>query len=118
MQYMFLLYGSEADAPPTPTTPEGFDAYMAPWAAYSKMLVDEGVMRGGDALQDSHTATTVTTSGGKPVFTDGPFAETKEQLGGYYLVECKDLDHAMAMPAQCPILTYGRVEIRPVMDLG
>lgn len=117
MTYMFLLYGDESAAPPMPTDPEGFAKMMEPWNAYDKLLEEAGVMRGGNALHPTSSATTVTAAGGEPVVTDGPFAETREQLGGYYMVECENLDEALKWAAKCPGTQHGRVEVRPLMSL-
>ena len=95
MQYLVLIYGVEAKMPPPPKDPAEFAAYMEPWNVYTKSLQDAGVMLGANALEPTATATTVKAGKSGPVFTDGPFAETREQLGGYYLLECKDLDEAL-----------------------
>lgn len=118
MQYLFLLYGAEAGSPEPPTDPKEFEAYMAPWVEYDAVLKKAGAMLGGNALQPTSTATTVELQNGSASFTDGPFAETKEQLGGYYLIECANLDEALALAAKCPAVHHGRVEVRPIMDLG
>lgn len=118
MTYLFMLYSDESKQPPPPTTPEGQAAMMAPWKDYNAKLTAAGVMRGGNALHPTSAATTVSATTGEVVFTDGPFAETREQLGGYYLVECANLDEALKWAAQCPIVHYGRAEVRPLMDLG
>ncbi len=117
MQYLFLLYSDESQAEEPPTDPAAFADFMAPWVAYNKELTEAGVMRGGEALLPSATATTVTHHGGKTVHTDGPFAESKEQLGGFYMVDCKDLDEALAWAAKCPAAAYGKVGVRPIMIL-
>ena len=117
MEYLFLIYNDESAAPPA-NTPEEVEAMMEPWNVYTQELVDAGVMRGGNALHPTSDATTVTAIDGDPVFTDGPFAETREQLGGYYHVECSDLDEAMKWAAKCPVVSYGRVEVRPIVDMG
>lgn len=117
MHYLLLIYSSEADAPPAPTSPEEATAYMKPWLDYTEALKSADVYLGGNALEPTATATTVSAPGGAPpVFTDGPFAETREQLGGYYLLDCKDLDEALAWGAKCPIVNYGKLEVRPVMN--
>lgn len=113
MQYMLLIYGAES-AEPAPGTPE-FDAMMEGYAAFSKEVTDTGAFIAGNALQPSTTATSVRIRDGESIITDGPFAETKETLGGYYLLECKDLDEAMAYAAKIPSAAYGSVEVRPVM---
>lgn len=118
MQYLILLYADESQAPEPPTTPEGFAAYLQPWADYSEMLTKAGVMRGGEALHDSPSAKTVTRETGDLLVTDGPFAETREQLGGFYLLECDTLEDAIKYAAQCPIVAYGRAEVRGIMDFS
>ncbi|MEL6185611.1 MAG: YciI family protein [Myxococcota bacterium] len=115
MQYILLLYASESSMSPTPApgTPE-FAEYMRPWEEYTQALQNAGVMRGGEALEPVATATTVSRGEREPVLTDGPFAETKEQLGGFYLIECDHLDAALGWAGKCPILADGRVEVRPI----
>ena len=113
MEYLMLIY-SEEKCEPRPGTPEGdshFNAYMK----FSEEVQQKNVMRGSNALQDISTATTVRVRNGKTETTDGPFAETKEQLGGYYLLDCKDLDQAIEYAAKIPSSRIGSVEIRPVM---
>ena len=88
---------------------------------YGKLTEDlkkSGQLRAGDALQPTTTATTVRVRDGKRLTTDGPFAETKEQLGGYYLVEAKDLDEAIAIAARIPGARHGSIEVRPVMSVA
>jgi hypothetical protein len=114
MKYMLLLY-SEPDAGPAPGTPEQA-AEMQEWFAYTDALQQAGVLVSGDALQGVETATTLTQRGGQTLTTDGPFAETKEILGGYYLIDVDDLDAARAWADKCPIVRYGSVEIRPIME--
>ncbi len=114
MKYLLLLYAG-ADAGPAPGTPEQA-AEMEEWFAYTDALQTAGVLLGGEALQGTETATTLTKSSGTVVTTDGPFAETKEVLGGFYLIDAENLDAAMKWAERCPIVTYGSVEIRPVME--
>ena len=104
MRYLILIYENEANAVDDP-------AEMQKWFDYTDRLQKAGVMLGGEALQPTSTATTVRKQGGRVVTTDGPFAETKEQLGGFYLLECKDLDEAVSYARQIPTKS---VEIRPV----
>ena len=85
------------------------------WNAYTQSLGEAGVLVAGDALDGIDTATTVRERGGETVLTDGPFAETKEILGGYYLIDVPDLDAALKWAAQVPNAPYGSVEVRPVM---
>ena len=113
MQYMCLIYSAEGSGP-QPDTPE-FGPFMKGYMDFTEKMKSEGKLISGDALQPVATATTVTVRGGKTQTMDGPFAETKEQLGGYYLLECKNLDEAIACAAMIPTADYGRVEVRPVM---
>jgi len=110
---MCLIY-SATNSGPQPGTPE-FGAYMGAYQDFTKQTQDDGVFVAGDALQDAATATTVTCENGKVETSDGPFAETHEVLGGYYLLDCKDLDSALAYAAKIPTAAHGRVEVRPVM---
>jgi hypothetical protein len=114
MKYLLMLFGDEslyADV-----TPEQQAAAMSAWDAYTRAAIDSGVHVGGEGLQPSATATTVKIPvSGEPIVSDGPFAETKEQIGGYYLLDCKDLDDALAWAKRIP-LPGGSVEVRPVMD--
>jgi hypothetical protein len=114
MKYLLTLYGDETRF--SDMTPEQQAAGMREWDAYTQAAIDAGVHVGGEGLQPSSTATTVRIpQSGDPVVTDGPFAETKEQLGGYYLLDCKDLDDALAWAKRIP-MPGGNVEVRPVMD--
>ena len=88
---------------------------MKGYGDFTQEVKDGGQMVSGDALQPVATATTVSVRGGKVQTVDGPFAETKEQLGGYYLLDCKDLDEAIALAAKIPSAAFGRIEVRPVM---
>lgn len=116
MKYLALIYSAPGTAPAY-GTPE-FEASMAEWGKVTQAYIDGGVMVSGDALQDPATATSLRMRGGKVETIDGPFAETKEQLGGYYLLDCADLDEAIKYAAMIPTAKYGTVEVRPVMDLG
>ena len=89
---------------------------MAEWYAYTKAIKDSGVHQAGEALQPSQTATTVRLKGDERVVTDGPFAETREVLGGFYLIDVPDLDTALDWAARCPAAKYGSMEVRPVME--
>ena len=114
MKFIALIYNDEsrmADATPA----DG----AALFEAHGKFGADargSGVFEGGDGLQGSSTATTVRVRDGERLLTDGPFAETKEQLGGFYALECKDLDEALAWAARIPEAQYGAIEVRPVID--
>ena len=116
MKYLILLYGTDASGP-EPGTPE-FGAMMAGYQAFNDRLDAAGIAWSGEARQDVSTATSITRKGGKVETMDGPFAETKEQLGGYYQIDLPDLDTALRYAAMIPAVDYGTVEIRPVMDVG
>jgi hypothetical protein len=115
MQYLLLLYGTE---PTTQPTPEEIAAEIDAYNAYTKDLRDSGAMVGGEALHPTNTATVVRLQNGKAVTTDGPFAETKEQLGGYYVIDVKNLDEAIAWAAKCPAAQTGPIEVRPIVDFS
>ena len=115
MQYALLIYGAEPTEPPSD---EAIAAEMAAYDAYTRHIAERGVMKGGEALHSSATATTVRVRDGRTLTTDGPFAETKEVLGGFYLVEAADLDEAIGYAAMIPGAQHGSVEVRPVMDFG
>jgi hypothetical protein len=120
MQYLLLIYGDErAQEEAMAHVPEADQAAeMKEWFDYTDWLVEKGWMRAGDALQPTATATSVrATDGSDVVVTDGPFAETKEQLGGYYLLDVANLDEAIEAAGRCPGARYGTIEIRPIMEL-
>jgi hypothetical protein len=118
MQYVILIYDENTANPPAePPPPEVLKQVMAEYLAYTKWLIDRGVYKGGEALQPVPTATTVRIKDGRTLTTDGPFAETKEALGGFYLVEARDLDEALDFAARCPGAKVGSIEVRPVMEL-
>jgi hypothetical protein len=112
-QYLCLIYADET-TDPQPGTPAG-DQFMNDYMSYTEEVKKNGMHVGSNALQPVATATTVRVRGGKVETTDGPFAETKEQLGGYYLLECKDLDEAIQSAAKIPSARNGSIEIRPIM---
>jgi len=89
---------------------------MEAYGAFGEAAKEAGVLLGGEGLQPTSTATTVRVRDGEALTTDGPFAETREQLGGYYLLDCKDLDDAISWAAKIPGAQNGSVEVRPVMD--
>jgi hypothetical protein len=112
MKYAILIYGNEAqwDALSESETTAVYDAYMR----YTQELVDAGCLRGGEELKPVRTATTLRHKDGRLLTTDGPFAETKEQLGGFYLIDVPDLDQALHWAGRCPGVGMGSVEVRPV----
>jgi|SRR5215469_2652274 len=116
MEYILLIYGSEAEASKIP--PAENQAVFGEYMKFTQDLQASGKNRGGNPLQRAETATTVRVRDGKTLVTDGPFAETKEQLGGYYLVDAKDLDEAIAIAAKIPGARYGSIEVRPIMKIG
>jgi|SRR4051812_35800210 hypothetical protein len=110
-QYMLLIYTDPANVP----GPDSQEGSMESWMSYTAALQESGTMVAGDALEGPDTATTVRVREGDTVVSDGPFAETKEILGGYYLIDVADLDAALEWAAKMPNITYGSVEVRPVM---
>ncbi len=113
MQFMCLIYSAEG-AGPQPDTPE-WGPFMQGYVDFGKTVQDAGKFVAGDALQPVATATTVSVRDGKTETIDGPFAETKEVLGGYYLLDCTDLDEALKYAAMIPTAKHGRIEVRPVV---
>lgn len=116
MQYLLLIYGEEKAW--TTMSEAERDTLFADYRSFTDEVKQSGHWVGGNPLQPTHTATTVRVRGGKPSITDGPFAETREQLGGYYLVEAKDLDEATRIAARIPGARIGSIEVRPVMPIG
>ena len=114
MQYMFLIYRSP-ESEPVYGSPE-FQAMMAGFTAFNEKANADGVMRGGEALKPVDTATSVRVRGGKVETMDGPFAETREHLGGYYVLDVPDLDAALRYAAQIPVAHFGTIEVRPLMN--
>ena len=113
MQYLLLIYRSEAEAGKMDTA--AHQAMFAEYGAFTQSIIQSGNFKAGDALQPATTATTVRVRDGKTLTTDGPFAETREQLGGYYLVEAEDLDTALAIAARIPGAKVGSIEVRPIL---
>jgi hypothetical protein len=115
MQYMLLIYDNEAEL--DAKSPEEKQRFHNDYMEFTKGIVGSGHFKAGDALQPTSTATTVRIKNGKQLVTDGPFAETREQLGGYYLVEAKDLDEARAIAARIPSARTGSIEVRPIQKM-
>ncbi|MBW3535214.1 MAG: YciI family protein [Gemmatimonadetes bacterium] len=111
MRYLLMIYENEADAPHD-------EGEMQKWFEYTDRLKASGCHLGGEALQPTSTATTVRSRNGKVMTTDGPFAETKEQLGGFYMIDCDDLDEALKWAAEMPNVGRGSIEVRPIMEFG
>ncbi len=115
MKYMLLITTDPSDAP----MPNAHNAYdmSADYYAFTQSIVASGEMVAGDALHDVSTATTVRIRDGVKSVTDGPFAETKEQLGGYYIVDVPTLDRAIEIAAEIPGAKFGSIEVRPIMEM-
>jgi hypothetical protein len=114
-----MRYDTETASPsPTPVDPEVWERTMGEYNAYTDMLRSRSAYAGGEALHPVTTATTVRVRDGRTMTTDGPFAETKEALGGFYLIDAADLDDALALAAACPGARYGSIEVRPVIDFS
>jgi hypothetical protein len=116
MQYAVLIYENESTAA-QPGTPEADEVFQRYWS-FTEDITAEGVNKGGEALHPTSEATTVRIRDGELQVTDGPFAETKEQLGGFYLIEADDLDQAISIAARIPASETGSVELRPVWDFS
>jgi hypothetical protein len=115
VKYAILIYGDETAG--AQATPEQQKEVMDMWWGYEEELQKQpGLRLAGEALQPTSTATTVRVKDGQRMTTDGPFAETKEQLGGFYLIEVKDLDEAIEWGAKCPGAMFGTIEVRPVPE--
>ena len=115
MRYLALIYTPEPTGPPSESEAQQM---MEEYGAYTEMVRQRGAFLGGDALQPTSTATTLRVRDGKLTTTDGPFAETKEQLGGYYELQCKDLDEAVELAARIPGARFGAIEVRPIMEMA
>ena len=114
MKYLALIYAAP-NTGPVPDTPE-FGKLLADYEAVSKTYEKDGVVLAGEALQDTDTATSIRIRNGKTETMDGPFAETKEQLGGFYMLECANIDEAIKYASMIPTATYGTIEVRPILD--
>jgi hypothetical protein len=114
MRYLLLIYMDESTY--ASMSEADLQADMVKWQEYTNALKEAGASPGGEALQPTSTATTVRDDGGKPIVTDGPFAETKEQLGGYYLLDVENLDAAIEWAHKCPAAKYGSIELRPIHE--
>ena len=113
MKYMAIIFNDESQY--ANATPEQIGAVFAAHGEFGQASREAGVFVDGDGLQPVATATTVRVRDGERLLTDGPYAETKEQLGGFYMLECKDLDEALSWAARIPEAKTGSIEVRPVM---
>lgn len=112
MKYALLIYEDESNYAGQE------DVDLTPWMAYTRSVQEAGVWVGGHGLMPTALATTVRVRDGRTLTTDGPFAETKEQLGGLYVLDCKDLDEAISWASRIPSVGTGSIEIRPLIDTG
>jgi hypothetical protein len=115
MRYLLLIAGEEN--PRTEFSPEEDAATLNEYGEWAKTMAERGVLQGGERLRPTTDATTVRVRDGEVLSTDGPFAETKEQLGGYFLVDCKDLDEAIEVAGKLPGARYGSIEVRPIWEM-
>jgi hypothetical protein len=115
MQYLLLIYGNEAGMAAAPK--EAVTQMSAAYGAYTEAMKKAGVFVGGERLKPSQSATSVRITGGKTNVLDGPYADTKEQLGGYYMINVPDIDAAISWAARCPGASTGTMEVRPVWPM-
>jgi len=115
MKYLLLLYANEAQWPAL--SQEEMGKVMAAYGAYTEAVTAAGVRLGSNRLRDTDTATSVRIVNGETKVLDGPYAESKEQLGGYYLIDVPDLDTALSWAARCPGASHGTVEVRPIWEM-
>jgi hypothetical protein len=115
MKYLLMIYNNEAEVASAPESVMG--PRMAAYQAYGEAMGKAGVVQGGNRLRPSSAATTVRIRDGKTQVLDGPYADTKEQLGGYFLIDAPDLDAALAWAARCPGASHGVMEVRPIWEM-
>ena len=115
MQYLLMIYANEVEY--GKIDPATSKKTLEEYGAFTQSIIQSGNFKAGDRLQPTTTATTVRVRDGKTLTTDGPFAETREQLGGYYLIDVPDLDSAISWAARCPSASHGTVEVRPVWEM-
>jgi hypothetical protein len=112
MKYMLLIYNDEERVRATPK--EDINKMLPAYAAYTEALKNAGILLGGDRLQFTSNATTVRIQDGKTKVLNGPYAEAKEQLGGYYIIDVPDMDSALSWATRCPGANFGTIEVRPI----
>lgn len=115
MRYILMISTEEAFE--ATLSPEEIEAELAGYAAFGEEMESRGVLQGGERLRPVADATTVRVRDGETLTSDGPFAETKEQIGGYYMVDCKDLDEAVEIAAKIPGAKHGSIEVRPIWEM-
>jgi hypothetical protein len=116
MKYLLLIYSNEAQA--IAASKEQVTQMSSAYGAYTEAMKKAGVLVGGERLRPTTDATTVRVQGGKSQVLNGPYAETKEQLGGYYMIEAPDLDAALSWAARCPGAAHGTIEVRPIWPMS
>jgi hypothetical protein len=116
MQYIMLIYQNEADV--TGADPKAREQMTSEYRTFTESIAASGNYKGGNPLQSIKTATTVRVRNGKRQTTDGPFAETREQLAGYYVVDASDLDAAISIAARIPGARFGSIEVRPIQEMS
>ena len=115
MKYLLMIYANETEETAMP--PEEMGKIMQAYGAYSEALAKAGAIQAGERLRPVSDATSVRVRNGKTEVLNGPYAETREQLGGYYLIDVADLDAALAWAARCPTSSYGTIEVRPIWEM-
>ena len=115
MKYLLLIYGDEAAR--QSASKEQSNQMMAAFGAYTESMKKAGILLGGDRLQPTKSASVVQVAKGKTSVQDGPYADTKEQLGGYYLIDVPDLDTALSWAGRCPGAAFGKIEVRPIWEM-
>jgi hypothetical protein len=115
VRYLLLIYTEESTEP---QDPEAQVAQMEAYNTFTREVTDRGVLRAGEALHATSSATTVRVRNGQTITTDGPYAETKEALGGFYLIDARDLDEAIELAAMIPGALFGSIEVRPIFEFG
>lgn len=116
MQYLLMIYNNEAGLQAAPQ--DAVKQMSAAYSAYTEAMTKAGVVLGGNRLRPTSEATTVRVKGGKTEVLDGPYADTKEQLGGYYLIDVPDMDAALSWAARCPTASNGTIEVRPIWPMS
>lgn len=117
MRYLLMICTDESAFPAEESARQSQDAVDAEYGAWMTEMAERGILLGGERLRPTADATTVRVRNGETLTTDGPFAETKEQVGGYFLVDCKDLDQALEVAAKIPGARHGSIEVRPIWEM-
>jgi hypothetical protein len=115
VKYLLLIYGNESKMLSRPKAE--MEQVVAAYTAYAEAMAKAGILVGGERLRPTSAATSIRAVDGKPQVLDGPYAETKEQLGGFYMIDVPDLDAAISWAARCPVTSHGTVEVRPIWTM-